>query len=400
MQANATQTLERPRFDLLDPDFYRADPHDAYRWMRRHEPVYRDERNDLWAVTRHADVRDVELRSDVLVSGRGYRAVHLPDEADMISLDDPRHRQQRRLVMHYLTPAAVEAHEPEVRRIVDELLDAASERGEMEVVDDLAAQLPGRVVGGLIGFGEDRWRDVKSWSERLMRTDMQERDPDAARDFLEASFEIAQVVQQELLPARRAEPRDDLVSIWAHAEIEGEPLDDATIFQEAGLFVAGGAETTRTVIAHGLRTFCDHPDAWERLGADPRLVPAAVDEVIRWVTPLNNFFRVADADTEVAGQPIGEGEKLVLLYPSANRDEEVFEEPFRFDIERDPNPHLSFGFGTHRCIGAHLAGLELRILFEEMSRRFTGLRPLAEPDVEPNIFARAVRSFPLAFDRR
>lgn len=393
-------TTTRPDYDLLDPHFYRSEPHGAYRWMREHEPIYRDRRNDLWAVTRHADVRDAELRSDVFVSGRGYRAVHMPDERDMISLDDPRHREQRRVVAHHFTPSAVRDHETRVARVVAELLDAVEEHGQMEVVDDLAAQLPARVVGGLIGFGEERWRDVKSWSERLMRTDMQERDPAAMADFLSASFEIAETVLQDLLPARRAEPRDDLVSLWAHAEVEGEPLDNATIFQEVGLFVAGGAETTRTTIAHGLRAFCDHPEQWERLAAEPDLVPTAVEEMIRWVTPLNNFFRVADADTELAGQPIAEGEKLVLLYPSANRDETVFDDPYRFDVTRDPNPHLSFGHGTHHCIGAHLARLELRILLTEMTRRFTALEALTEPDVEPNVFARAVRSFEMAFRRR
>ena len=233
-----------------------------------------------------------------------------------------------------------------------------------------------------------------------MRIDMVERDQAAAYDFVGASMEIARVVLNDLLPARRAEPRDDLISVWANAEIDGRPLDPDTVFQEAGLFVAGGAETTRTVIAHGLRTMCDHPDDWERLAADPGVVPTAVDELIRWVTPLNNFFRVANEDTEIAGVAIAEGDRVALLYPSANRDEAVFDDPYRFDIARDPNPHLAFGFGTHRCIGAHLAALELRTLFGEMARRFTNLTPVTEPDVEPNIFARPVRSFRLAFDRR
>jgi len=393
-------TTTTPVVDLLDPAFYAENPHETYRWMRANEPVYRDERNRVWGVTRHADVRDVELRSDVFVSGRGYRAVFMADETDMISLDDPRHRQQRRLVQAFFTPTAVKQHEARVQRIVNDLLDAVEDQGETEVVHDLAAQLPGRVVGELIGFGEDRWEDVKGWSERLMRIDMVERDQAAAYDFVGASMEIARVVLNDLLPARRAEPRDDLISVWANAEIDGRPLDPDTVFQEAGLFVAGGAETTRTVIAHGLRTMCDHPDDWERLAADPGVVPTAVDELIRWVTPLNNFFRVANEDTEIAGVAIAEGDRVALLYPSANRDEAVFDDPYRFDIARDPNPHLAFGFGTHRCIGAHLAALELRTLFGEMARRFTNLTPVTEPDVEPNIFARPVRSFRLAFDRR
>jgi cytochrome P450 len=172
------------------------------------------------------------------------------------------------------------------------------------------------------------------------------------------------------------------------------------MFNETGLFIAGGAETTRTVIAHGLRTFCDHPDQWELLAAQPDLIPTAVDELIRWVTPLNNFFRTAVEDATIGEQPVVEGDWIILLYPSANRDEAVFDDPFRFDVTRRPNPHVAFGYGTHFCIGANFARFELGILFEEMTRRFTDLRPLTEPDVEPNIFARAVRSFDLGLTSR
>jgi cytochrome P450 family 142 subfamily A polypeptide 1 len=195
-------------------------------------------------------------------------------------------------------------------------------------------------------------------------------------------------------------PADDLLSVWTQAEIDGQKLSPEQIVHETGLFIAGGAETTRTVIAHGLRAFADHPDQWELLHDHPEHVPTAVEEMIRWVTPLNNFFRDATEDTEVAGQPIAAGDRVILLYPSANRDEAVFDEPDRFDVTRDPNPHVAFGHGTHFCLGANFARHELRLLLEALTRRITDLRPLAEPDVEPNIFARAVRSFPLAFRAR
>lgn len=154
------------------------------------------------------------------------------------------------------------------------------------------------------------------------------------------------------------------------------------------------------MIARALRTFCDHPDQWEAMAADPGLVPGAVEEMIRWVTPLNNMFRTAAADTEVGGRAIAEGDRLVLLYPSANRDEAVFADPFRFDITRSPNPHLGFGFGTHFCLGASLARYELQLLFTELSHRFTNLRVVTEIDGEENIFANAVRSLTLGHDRR
>jgi cytochrome P450 family 142 subfamily A polypeptide 1 len=159
------------------------------------------------------------------------------------------------------------------------------------------------------------------------------------------------------------------------------------------LFIAGGAETTRTVISHGIRVLADHPDSWERMAAEPEVVTTAVEELIRWVTPLNNFFRTALEDTTIGGRPVAEGDRVVLLYPSANRDEDVFVHPSTFDIGRSPNPHVAFGHGTHFCLGANLARRELQALFRELPRRFEPPVVVTEPDVEPNIFARAVRSF-------
>jgi cytochrome P450 family 142 subfamily A polypeptide 1 len=251
----------------------------------------------------------------------------------------------------------------------------------------------------LLGYPDEIWRDVKSWSERLMRTDMRERDGATFTEFIDANMEFVQALMP-VAQARAGCPAHDLVSAWVHATIDGQPLPPQAIVHEVGLFIAGGAETTRTAISHGLRAFADHPEQWEALAADPSLVTTAVEEVLRWVTPLNNMFRRALADDEVGGQPIRRGDRIVMLYPSANRDETVFDDPFRFDIRRDPNPHLAFGFGTHLCIGTHVARTTLAEVFTQLSQRVTDLRVVSEPDVEPNIFARAVRSFRLAFTPR
>jgi cholest-4-en-3-one 26-monooxygenase len=172
------------------------------------------------------------------------------------------------------------------------------------------------------------------------------------------------------------------------------------IHHETGLFVAGGAETTRTAIGHGLRTFCDHQDQWEMLYEQPSLLTSAVDEVLRWVTPLNNMFRRVTADTEVHGVTLRAGDRIALVYPSGNRDEAVFDDPFRFDITRNPNPHVAFGYGTHFCIGRNFARRELEVLFGKLSAAWTHLRVVEEIDVEPNIFAPAVRRFVMGFDVR
>lgn len=389
-----TTSATRREVDLLDPELYRSDPHDTWTWMRANEPVYRDEKNGLWGITRHADVMDVERRSGVYSSEGVYRAVPSPGESNMIAQDDPRHRQQRMLVQPQLTRSGVASRAEEVRALVAELVDEAIDRGEFEVIELLAGQLPARLTSRLLGFPEEMWPQLKSWSERLMRTDMRDRDDKTMMEFIDANREFAAAMVPVMTEVSSC-PRDDFMSIWAHARIDGQPLPPEAIFHEVGLFIAGGAETTRTAISHGLRAFCDHQDQWEAMASDASLVDTAVEEVLRWVTPLNNFFRMALVDDRIGDQPIAAGDRVVMLYPSANRDESVFADPFRFDIRRHPNPHLSFGFGTHLCVGANLARLVLTSVFREMSARATDLQPVTEPDVEANIFARAVRSFTL-----
>ena len=387
-----SQTTDRMTIDLLDPALYQSNPHDVWTWMRANEPVYRDEKNKLWGITRHADVMDVERRSSVFSSEGVYRAVLSPGESNMIAQDDPRHRQQRMLVQPQLTHAGVATRTAEVEALVAELVAEAVAQGEFDVVELIAGQLPARMTARLLGFPEEMWPEVKSWSERLMRTDMRDRDPIIMNEFIDANREFLGAMMP-IIEEVSACPRNDFMSIWANAEIDGQKLPPEAIFHEVGLFIAGGAETTRTAISHGLRTFIDHPEQWEEMAAKPELINSAVEEVLRWVTPLNNFFRMALTDDVVGGQPIAAGDRIIMLYPSANRDESVFDNPFTFDIHRNPNPHLSFGFGTHLCVGANLARLVLTTVFRELSGRATGLSVVSEPDVEANIFARAVRSF-------
>jgi len=395
--------------DLLDPDFYSSNPHDTWTWMRANEPVYRDRRNGLWGISRHADIMEVERRSNVFLSGQGYRAIWSPDEINMIAQDDPRHRQQRMLVQHKFTRAEVAARRPEIDKLVGELLDAIvpsdGSPGECELVESIAAQLPARLTARLLGYPESMWPQVKSWSERLMRIDMRERDGHTFVEFMDANMEfmtnLGEIAKDKMAHvAAHGCPADDLISVWLTAQIDGQPLPPNAIAHEVGLFISGGAETTRTAISHGIRELCNHPDQWDALAADPSLVPGAVEEVLRWVTPLNNMFRRAGADAVVNGTQIRRGDRIVLLYPSANRDEDVFTDPFTFDIRRNPNPQIAFGFGTHLCVGNNLARATLQSLLTLMPARVRDLQPLSEPDVEPNIFARAVRNFRLAFTPR
>jgi cytochrome P450 family 142 subfamily A polypeptide 1 len=388
--------VDAPTADLLDPSWW-VDldrVHEFFTWARREQPVWRDPSSGCWAVTRHADIVDVERRSEVFSSHGAYRANVIPDETNMIAQDDPAHLRQRRVVNRGFTPRAVEDHIPFLQSRIDELLDAVAPAGQLEVVRDLAGQLPSRLTAHLLGFPEERWPDVMGWSERLMRTDSAMTDPDAMAGMLQAILEFNGLLQ-ETAAERRGCPAHDLISQWVAAD-----YDDMSLMHETGLFIAGGAETTRTAIARGLAVLAEHPDQWEDAAADPSLVPGLVEEVIRWVTPLNNMFRIVTRDDRIGEQPVAAGDRVLMAYPSANRDEAVFDEPFRFDIRRDPNHHIAFGQGTHFCVGANLARLELRMLFGVLTQRWTNLRVVTPPDIEPNIFAGAVRRFELAFDLR
>jgi cytochrome P450 family 142 subfamily A polypeptide 1 len=382
--------------DLLDINFF-ADidgMHEAFRVMRAEAPAWRDEKNELWAVVQLAPLVETERRADVFSSKGCYRSRVAEQEEDMIAKDDPEHHEQRALVSRRFTPKAVHRLEPAIDATINDLIDDFIDAGEFEVVDELAAAMPARLTGHLLGFGEDKAASIRSWSERLMRIDQLENDPDVLLGMMGAIQEFAADLAP-LVEARQQTPHDDLISIWANTGI-----DIGVLVQETGLFISGGAETTRTVIARGLYELTKHPDAWETMGTNPGSIPVATEEIIRWVTPLNNMFRTATRDADIAGTPVKAGDRIMLCYPSANRDEKVFDNPYTFDITRQPNPHVAFGFGTHFCLGASLARLELRMLFKALSARITNLRVLTEPDIEPNIFVGAVRSFRLGFDRR
>lgn len=385
---------------MLDREFWRTRQHDAWTWARANAPVVRDENSGIWAITKHADILFCERHDEIFSSEGSYRLNPSPGEANMIAADEPQHLKQRRLVNKGFTPSAVDKWNPHFEHMLDEMLKAVHDDGQCEVVNAFAGQLPARFTCALLGLPDEQWPTVKVWSEKLMRIDAMTIDNDSIVGMIEANQEMFLTLSEKVPELRGCPMEDGLLSKWSHAEIDGAPLTFDQIHHETGLFVAGGAETTRTAIAHGLRTFCDHNDQWEMLHTDPSLMNSAVDEVIRWVTPLNNMFRRVTTDTEVRGVPLKAGDRIALVYPSANRDEEVFDEPFRFDITRNPNPHVAFGYGTHFCIGRNFARRELEMLFGTLNRAWTNLRVVEEIDVEPNIFAPAVRSFTMGFEAR
>ncbi|MBG0830490.1 cytochrome P450 [Planomonospora sp. ID67723] len=388
--------MDQPvRIDLLDGDMYAGDPGPVYAWLRENAPAYFDAGNGLWGVSRHADVSAVERDARLWSSTGGYRP-QLPSDPSMIGIDDPEHAERRRLVYKRFTPRYVaEKYTGRIRAVATELIDEALEKGTVDAVPALAAPLPGRMIGWLLGFPDERWPELVHWSETTIVAGGGLRY--VTHEAAVAAGEFATAVL-ELAADRRGCPRDDLTSIWA-----GQPdYDDERLANDALLLLDGGAETTRTVIATAIDALIRNPGQWARLREDPGLIENAVEEFVRWTTPVLNMCRTATRDTVLAGQKISEGQQVLMMYGSANRDPAVFTDPDVFDVTRAPGGHIAFGLGTHFCLGAALARLELRIFFEEFVRR-VGSAAWADdrgPRILPNAFVRGVTSFPVTLEPR
>ncbi len=360
----------REDIDLLDGSFYCREPHDVWSWMRAEAPVYHDERNDVWAITRYQDVLAIEKDPATFSSQRSPRP-HGDPLPMMISMDDPQHHQRRSLVNRGFTPRRVRDREQEIRRICDEILDRVCERGECDFVWDVAAPLPLLLIGDMLGFERDAYDDLLQWSDDMIRGTTANNE-EARLKSMQAGMAY-RAYQLGVIADRRAKPGGtDLISVLCHAEIDGRKLDDESLVQETLLILIGGDETTRHVITGGALALMDHPDQRAVL-AEPGRLETGVEELLRWVTPIKNMSRTVTREVTVGGEDLHPGDQLMLMYPSANRDDEVFSEPFRFDVTRQPNPHLAFGFGPHFCLGASLARLELKVMFEQVLARLPDL---------------------------
>ena len=382
------------QIDLLDGDFYANGPYEQYAWLRENAPLYWDETNELWGVSRYDDIIEIEKRKDVFINSDqekgGYRP-NIPADSAIIGLDDPMHHKRRNLVSRRFTPKAVSVWQDDIRSKVTGLLDGVEAKGgEAEVIVDLAAPLPAMMIGKLLGFGEARWPELQRWSEETIAMG------GGPRYFNEtgmlAAMEFAQAAADQF-EAKRAEPADDILTLYTTAEIDGCPMTQEHAIADSLLLLDGGAETTRTVIARTLLNLIAHPGEWAKLkgGAD---LTVATEEFIRYVTPIHNMCRVATEDAEVAGGVVPKGHQVVLMYGSANRDPKHFDDPERFDVTRQPNNHIAFGFGTHFCLGTALARLEILTFFEELVRRVESFRitPGTEPVEMPNAFVYGLKS--------
>lgn len=391
--------VDRPALDLLDGESYVDGAYQRYAWFREHEPVAWDEVNELWGVFRYDDIVYVETRDDVFISSGqakgGYRP-NIPADPAIIGLDNPLHSKRRKLVSRRFTPRAVASREQHVRAIVTELLDAALARQRVEIVSELASVLPARMIGWLLGFPDDAWPRLRDWSERTIMLGggpryFNEDGFTAANEFIQAAL--------ELYADKQRCPADDVMTIWTQAQVDGEPVTPRDVASDCLLLLDGGAETTRTVIARGMLELIARPDQWTLLreGSD---IATAAEELVRWVSPIHNMCRTASRDHELGGVTVRAGQQVVLMYGSANRDPAHFADPERFDVTRTPNDHLAFGVGTHFCLGAGLARLEIRVFFEELVRRVRSMRLApGTPVVEmPNAFVHGLREATVDLD--
>jgi cytochrome P450 family 142 subfamily A polypeptide 1 len=391
------QEDRRPDVDLTDGAFYAGDSRSVYKWMRANEPVFRD-RNGLTGAATYQAVIDAERAPEFFSNARGIRPDHEDALPMMIAMDDPSHLVRRKLVNSGFTRKRVKDREQSIGVLCDALIDAVCERGECDFVWDIAAPLPMAVIGDILGvLPEDRQMFLR-WSDDMvsfLSSTTAEQDMQVTMDAFTAYADY----MTSMIAARKVDPIDDLVSVLVHAEVEGETLADHEIVTEVLLLLIGGDETTRHTLSGGTAQLLRHPDQRKQLANDLTLLPNAVEEMLRWTAPVKNMARTMMSDVEFHGAQLKEGEKIILLFESANFDEAVFGDPDNFRIDRYPNNHMAFGFGTHFCLGNQLARLELSMMQERLLQRLPDMWLASEErlPLRPANFVSGLERMPVVF---
>ncbi|MFB4320221.1 cytochrome P450 [Actinomadura sp. 21ATH] len=412
-------TLDEAGRALADPTAYADDArlHAAMALLRREAPVHWVERpgyRPFWAITKHADVLEIERNHEIFLNApRPLLATAVQDRINreraeqgiglrtLIHMDDPDHRVIRAIGADWFRPKAMRGLEPRIRELARRYVDRMAILGDScDFVQQVAVHYPLYVILSLLGLPESDFDTMLKLTQELFGGDDTEmRRGETPEEMLEVLMEFFAYFQ-DLTAARRAHPTGDLASAIANAEVDGEPLNDFDTASYYVIIATAGHDTTSSTISGGLHALIEHPDQLARLRDDPALMPLAVEEMIRWVTPVKEFMRTATRDYKLRDTTIREGDSVLLSYPSANRDEDVFDDPFAFDVGRDPNKHLAFGFGVHYCLGAALARIEARAFFEELLPRLESIELAGTPENTATTFVGGLKRLPIRYDLR
>jgi len=400
--------------DILDAKNWGADGHEKFRWLRENDPVYWDAKNAIWAVSKHADVVYASKHHEIFCSGEGTRP-NMPTKLSIVDMDEPRHGQLRNLINRGFKPRTVAGIEARFREFTIEAIEKIRRQGHCDFVRDIAVPMPIEVIADLIGIPKTDRDKLHHWSDTMIASDGNYDDPEQMMKAANAFAEYCGYLE-DTIEARRKDPQEDLISVLVNARDGGllgatnvvdaakMPSDHATEMakDELTMFLVtlliAGNETTRNALSGGMSQLIENPGERQKLIDNPALIPTAVEEIVRHVSPVLNFARTATQDTELRGRKIKQGEKILLMYPSANRDADVFEDPDAFKVDRDPNPHVAFGIGNHFCLGANLARMEIRVVLEELLARIPDMAYSdGPPSMHPSLLVRSFTKMAVSF---
>lgn len=404
----STRSFDAATLDIATPEHYERHgyPHAEWTWLRQHDPVFWYERPNVdpfWAITKHADIIEVSKQPTRFLNEPRMavftRDLEPPTEGDtrhLLNMDPPEHARYRRVTSSWFTPRAIRAMDEKIARVTRDILDDAGTTAGGDFVQDISARITIAVIAEMLGVPRRDWNLLFRWTNEIIAPqDPEFQHGQTANETIERARIDVFTYFHELSEARRAKPTDDIVSMVVHGDVEGAPLPTVELLSYYLLLVVAGNETTRNAMTGGMLAFLEHPAEWEKLRRDPSLLDWAVEEIVRWVTPVIQFARTATEDYPLRGKTIRAGESVCLFYASANRDEDLFDDPFAFRIDRQPNPHLAFGIGEHVCLGAHLARLELRHAFAQLRERLTACELSGTPRRARSSFVGGIKHAPM-----
>jgi cholest-4-en-3-one 26-monooxygenase len=408
-----TASFDPRTLDVASPEHYEKNgyPHREWAWLRKHAPLFWYERENVdpfWVVTKHADIVWLSKQPERLLNAPRLAVFtnDLPPPPEettrhLLVMDPPDHAKYRRVASKNFTPRAVQGWEPKIRRITREVIDRAAGRERIDFVQDVSAPITIAVIALMLGVPDEDWELLFRWTNEIIAPQDPEfqRGRDTQQTLDQARLEVFAYFQA-MVEERRRKPSDDIVSVVANGTVDGRPLPPVELLSYYFLLVVAGNETTRNAMTGGMLAFLENPGEWKRLQENAALVTPAIEEIVRWTTPVIQFCRTPTEDFELRGQQIRAGQSLCLFYPSANRDEEIFPDGDVFRIDRQPNDHVGFGRGEHVCLGAHLARLEIRCVFEELGRRLVRAEVAGPVDRVRSSFVGGIKRVPLRWELR